>query len=582
MEMAVLNLQGLYDEMRSQIDLLNDNIEPNFIQMAKNFDHCRRRWASTEQELGSCKEVLTKTETERGALEVKLKHARNQVDIEIRRRQKAETECEKLDRQIQLIRDLLTSEGSSNSIQLSAEQRSALGFLNTNYQAAGNLNTSRRIDESASILSDISYDKTEDSIVSLFLGFKKTLFYKRSSRNQVDGPPCASKRSRSIGRTTDGVNESLVAKTTVSVPVNGGPVEAIATIETIPYWTRSRRKTGKLFMRFPHADLLITDISSIKFGKISLKCRECRVVSHPECRERCPLPCIPNPIATPVKIGEGVLADYVSSTAPMIPALVVHCINEIENRGLHETGLYRLSGADRQVKELKEKFLRCKTVPVLSKVDDIHVITGVLKDFLRNLKEPLLTFSLNRPFMEAAEISDDDNSIAQMYQTIGDLPLPNRDTLAYLIIHLQKVANSTETRMDAGNLARVFGPTIVGHSVSNPDPMTILQDTKRQPQVVERLLSMPVDYWSQFVNTENVSPNLNHLIIENSNCYSTPDKMSLLGPLTTPEHQFNKTPSSSSLSQRMRSTLTPRFGSKSKSAVGFSHQGKFFSSPHII
>lgn len=29
MEMAVLNLQSLYDEMRSQIDLLNDNIEPS-------------------------------------------------------------------------------------------------------------------------------------------------------------------------------------------------------------------------------------------------------------------------------------------------------------------------------------------------------------------------------------------------------------------------------------------------------------------------------------------------------------------------------------------------------------------------
>lgn len=64
--------------------------------MAKNFDDCRRRWASTERELGTCKEILTKSETEIGALEVKLKHARNQVDIEIRRRQKAETECEKL------------------------------------------------------------------------------------------------------------------------------------------------------------------------------------------------------------------------------------------------------------------------------------------------------------------------------------------------------------------------------------------------------------------------------------------------------------------------------------------------------
>lgn len=41
---------------------------------------------------------------------------------------------------------------------------------------------------------------------------------------------------------------------------------------------------------------------------------------------------------------------------------------------------------------------------MLSRVDDIHAITGLLKDFLRNLKEPLLTFRLNRTFMEAAGI----------------------------------------------------------------------------------------------------------------------------------------------------------------------------------
>lgn len=64
--------------------------------MAQNFDDCRRKWLRTEQELGSCKEALTKTETERGALEVKLKHARNQVDVEIRRRQKAEADRENL------------------------------------------------------------------------------------------------------------------------------------------------------------------------------------------------------------------------------------------------------------------------------------------------------------------------------------------------------------------------------------------------------------------------------------------------------------------------------------------------------
>lgn len=628
MESAVLSLQSLYDKLRMQVDLLSENTEPNFIQMVQNFEDCRRKWLRAEQELGSCKEVLRNAETERGALEVKLKHARNQVDVEIRRRQKAEADCDKLDRQIQLMRDLLTSEGSSNSIQLSAEQRSALAFLNTNCQAAANLNTSRRlvtIDESASILSDISYDKTDDSLdwdsSTVRTVRLKKREKRRSSRNHVDGPPLASKRSRSTGRTSERANETLVTKTTVTVPISGGPVEAVSTIETVPYWTRSRRKTTA--MEWDSESVKSEDVfkqpsnpegemkaepstpqsnggvrlhefvsktvikpescvpcgKRIKFGKISMKCRDCRVVSHPECKERCPLPCIPNLGGTPVRIGEGVLADYVPDTSPMIPPLVVHCVSEIEQRGLHEAGLYRLSGADRTVKELKEKFLRSKTVPVLSKVDDIHAITGLLKDFLRNLKEPLLTFRLNRPFMEAAEVSDDDNSIALMYQTIGDLPQPNRDTLAFLVLHLQRVADSLDTKMDIHNLARVFGPTIVGHGVPHPEPMTILQDTKRQPKVVERLLALPVDYWGQFVMAESEQPNLNHLIIENANCYATPERVSMLGPLTTPEHQLNKTPSSSSLSQRMKSTLTPRFGSKSKSAVGFSRQGKFFASP---
>lgn len=40
-------------------------------------------------------------------------------------------------------------------------------------------------------------------------------------------------------------NESIVAKTTVMVPNDGGPIEAISTIQTVPYPRRSRRKSGR-------------------------------------------------------------------------------------------------------------------------------------------------------------------------------------------------------------------------------------------------------------------------------------------------------------------------------------------------
>ncbi|XP_060156003.1 rac GTPase-activating protein 1-like [Globicephala melas] len=627
----MLNMRNLFEQLVCRMEILSEGNEVQFIQLAKDFEEFRKKWQRTDHEMGKHKDLLMKVETERSALDVKLKHARNQVEVEIKRRQRAEADCEKLERQIQLIREMLMCD-TSGSIQLSEEQRSALAFLNRGQPSSGNAGNKRlsTIDESGSILSDISFEKTDESLdwdSSLVKTFKLKKREKRRSSSQqfIDGPPGPVKKTRSIGSTADQGNESIVAKTTVTVPNDGGPIEAVSTTETVPCWTRNRRKTGTLqpwnsdstlSSRQPepktdtdgsntpqsNGGMRLHDFVSktvikpescvpcgkrIKFGKLSLKCRDCRVVSHPECQDRCPLPCIPTLIGTPVKIGEGMLADYVSQTSPMIPSIVVHCVNEIEQRELTETGLYRISGCDRTVKELKEKFLRVKTVPLPSKVDDIHAICSLLKDFLRNLKEPLLTIRLNKTFMEAAEITDEDNSIAAMYQAVGELPQANRDTLAFLMIHLQRVAQSPSTKMDVANLAKVFGPTIVAHAVPNPDPVIMLQDIKRQPKVIEHLLSLPLEYWSQFmmVEQENIDPMHD---IENSNAFSTPQtpdvKVKLLGPVTTPEHQFLKTPSSSSLSQRVCSTLTkntPRFGSKSKSATNLGRQGNFFASPML-
>lgn len=68
-----------------------------------------------------------------------------------------------------------------------------------------------------------------------------------------------------------------------------------------------------------------------------------------------------------------------------------------------QTGLYRVSGTEQLVREWKRRLLRAGgALPALSSVADIHVVCGVLKDFLRGLKEPLVTFSLHPAFLQAA------------------------------------------------------------------------------------------------------------------------------------------------------------------------------------
>lgn len=52
------------------------------------------------------------------------------------------------------------------------------------------------------------------------------------------------------------------------------------------------------------------------------------------------------------------------------------------------------------------------------------------------------------------------------------------------ILRWYRVANSPDCKMGTNNLARVFGPTLIGHGSANPDPVDMLQDTKSQPKVV--------------------------------------------------------------------------------------------------
>jgi len=53
--------------------------------------------------------------------------------------------------------------------------------------------------------------------------------------------------------------------------------------------------------------------------------------------------------------------------------------------------------------------------------------------------------------------------------------------------------------MPISNLAKVFGPTIVGYSGPDIDAQTMLKETKKQQLVLETLLNMQPEFWKKFV-----------------------------------------------------------------------------------
>jgi len=136
---------------------------------------------------------------------------------------------------------------------------------------------------------------------------------------------------------------------------------------------------------------------------------------------------------------------------------------------------------------------------------DVHLLCGVVKEFLRSLDEPLVTRVLWREFVKASELSDPEARKAHIWQTIGELPQANQDTLAYMMMHLQRIAASPACKMPKTNLARVFGPTIINHSMADIQPIEMLGENRKQIATMEVLLDIPSDQWESIVRqNENI------------------------------------------------------------------------------
>ena len=83
-----------------------------------------------------------------------------------------------------------------------------------------------------------------------------------------------------------------------------------------------------------------------------------------------------------------------------------------------------------------------------------------------------------------AAADTNEEGLASTLEAIAKLPPSNKDTLAYLILHLQRVAYySTANKMPLANLVTVFAPTVVGNGSAKPTDADLLRDAKQQPKV---------------------------------------------------------------------------------------------------
>ncbi|KAF5909082.1 rho GTPase-activating protein SYDE1-like, partial [Clarias magur] len=154
---------------------------------------------------------------------------------------------------------------------------------------------------------------------------------------------------------------------------------------------------------------------------------------------------------------------------PKVPLIIQKCVAEIEKRGLKVVGLYRLCGSAAVKKELRDAFEKDSAGVTLDEelYPDINVITGILKDYLRELPSPLITRTLYEVVLEAMCVrpacrNDDTHRSHNTVTLLQCLPEPERATLSLLLDHLSLVASFSECNlMTCQNLAVCFGPVLL-------------------------------------------------------------------------------------------------------------------------
>ncbi|ODA78689.1 hypothetical protein RJ55_06071 [Drechmeria coniospora] len=196
-------------------------------------------------------------------------------------------------------------------------------------------------------------------------------------------------------------------------------------------------------------------------------------------------------VAPPSKPVYGVpLARLYERDGLAVPMVVHQCIQAVDLFGLGLEGIYRQSGSLTHINKLKAMFDADSSNASLdfrnpeNFFHDVNSVTGLLKQFFRDLPDPILTMEHHDALIAAAKKEDDIVRRDSLHAIINALPDPNYATLRALTLHLYRVMdNSHVNRMNSHNLAVIFGPTLMG-----TDPSTAIADAGWQIKVIATIL----------------------------------------------------------------------------------------------
>jgi len=157
------------------------------------------------------------------------------------------------------------------------------------------------------------------------------------------------------------------------------------------------------------------------------------------------------------------LEDHLVVTNREIASPIEACIVLLKEYAQREEGIFRVAGSTSKLRKCRAILDAGKMdLVVLNAHDDIHAVAGALKQYLRQLPDPLLTFELHSQWLKAAAITDHDAKLQEILRLIESLPSTHKANLRYVIKFFSLIASQSDVnKMTPSNLAVVMAPNML-------------------------------------------------------------------------------------------------------------------------
>eukprot|EP01147_Barroeca_monosierra_P002632 gene2632-5534_t len=139
----------------------------------------------------------------------------------------------------------------------------------------------------------------------------------------------------------------------------------------------------------------------------------------------------------------------------VVPRILVEIGNTIQ-ANITTEGLFRVNGSSVRMKQIQENIDKGHSVS-----GTVHDQTGLLKLYLRQLPEPLLTFQLYEAFICAYKLSGLEARKSAVIMLCLLLPLEHLHTLRFLLLLFRDIAHHSSTQMTSNTLASIISPNVI-------------------------------------------------------------------------------------------------------------------------